>query len=85
MTTAIALETARENWDWDWHWACFFLLVAFSINALLFLLQGEGMTLAYSLKDLTFSYQSRPVLEIDRLEIPAGVEIVALVGPNRPA
>ncbi len=39
------------------------------------------MTLAYSLKDLTFSYQSRPVLEIDRLEIPAG-EIVALVGPN---
>jgi tungstate transport system ATP-binding protein len=36
---------------------------------------------AYSLKDLTFSYQNRPALEIDRLEIPAG-EIVALVGPN---
>jgi tungstate transport system ATP-binding protein len=39
------------------------------------------MTPAYSLKDLTFSYQDRPVLEVDRLEIPAG-EIVALVGPN---
>lgn len=36
---------------------------------------------AYSLKDLTFSYQNRPVLEIGHLEIPAG-EIVALVGPN---
>jgi tungstate transport system ATP-binding protein len=39
------------------------------------------MTPAYSLKNLTFSYQNRPVLEIGRLEIPAG-EIVALVGPN---
>jgi tungstate transport system ATP-binding protein len=39
------------------------------------------MTPAYSLQNLTFSYQDRPVLEIDRLEIPAG-EIVALIGPN---
>lgn len=39
------------------------------------------MTLAYTLKNLIFSYQDRPILEIDSLEIAAG-EIVALIGPN---
>jgi len=39
------------------------------------------MTAAYSLRDLTFSYDNRPVLDIDQMEIAAG-DIVALVGPN---
>ena len=39
------------------------------------------MTAAYSLRDLTFSYDNRPALDIDEMEIAAG-DIVALVGPN---
>lgn len=39
------------------------------------------MTPAYKVKDLTFSYGERRVLDLEEIEIPAG-EVVALVGPN---
>ena len=39
------------------------------------------MTPAYVVKDLTFSYGERRVLDLEGIEIPAG-EVAALVGPN---
>ena len=84
ITTAIALETNKGEFAMGIALGLVLLMIAFGVNCrCLFCARGidSGQPRFTTIRGLTHVYRDKPVLSIDRLELPRG-GIVGVIGPN---